>query len=400
MNSDHPPSSVPRLVWVYTESPTDSLSAATWLETTRELRQLGWRVTLIAVGPAGQQCIRGVEVLCIPKPQVYLLRQVVFHIRLLSLLVRQWDTIDMILFHQMSAPWLLPLRLVRRLTDRRRPLLVMDTRTVHMVPRSKETWKDRLHRAFYNFMDQLANRWADGRLAITQRMAKSVRIPPERLWGVWPSGVNLNRFAPTQVARRWPLPGEPIHLIHIGSMNYERNLMTLSQAVEQAHAEGMAFTLSLVGDGTERLALERLALRTEGRVRVLGVVPHDQLPGLLVQAHVGVLPFPDEEKFRVSSPTKLFEYMAAGLPILATQIVCHTDVVKGGKYAFWAEQADVPGLLAALRLVWQDRDSLGEMGSQAASAAQAWTWKESAKKLKNALENGIARSGSGTQSTH
>ena len=40
--------------------------------------------------------------------------------------------------------------------------------------------------------------------------------------------------------------------------------------------------------------------------------PHDQIPEVLARAHVGVLPFPDEEKFRVSSPIKLFEYMAAG----------------------------------------------------------------------------------------
>ena len=102
-----------------------------------------------------------------------------------------------------------------------------------------------------------------------------------------------------------------------------------------------------------------------------------------------MLPFPDEEKFRVSSPIKLFEYMAAGLPILATRIVCHTDVIGNGAYVFWAEQTDAAGLLAALRLVWLSREVLSTMGAQAAVAAQAWTWHTSAQKLKLAIEHGL-----------
>ena len=38
MNCDRLLSAVPHLVWVYTESPADTLDAATWLDTTRELR--------------------------------------------------------------------------------------------------------------------------------------------------------------------------------------------------------------------------------------------------------------------------------------------------------------------------------------------------------------------------
>jgi glycosyltransferase involved in cell wall biosynthesis len=201
------------------------------------------------------------------------------------------------------------------------------------------------------------------------------------------------------MARRWPLPGEPIYLVYVGVLHYERNLMTLSRAVVKANAEGMAFVLSLIGEGTERLDLEKFALRTAGRVRIIPPVPHNQVPGLLAQAHVGVLPFPDEEKFQVSSPIKLFEYMAAGLPILATRIVCHTDVVGSGGYAFWAEEADVEGLLSALRLIWHARPSLGRMGREAAVAAQAWTWQESARKLKTALEHGLM-SGMNVLSSH
>jgi glycosyltransferase involved in cell wall biosynthesis len=392
MNRDHRRSALPHLVWVFGASPR-KLDAATWLETTRELRQLGWRVTLVAAGARGHQYIEGVDVLCLPMPHVFLLSQVVFHLELLRRLAHDWATIDVILFHQMSAPWILPLRLVRCIAGKKRPLLVMDTRTIFMMATNKQRWKDRLHRVFGDLMEQLANRWADGRLAITQRMAETVRIPQERLWGVWPSGVNLEKFASARSARRWPAPDEPIHLVYVGVLACERNLMTLCRAVEQANVEGMSFVLSLVGDGPERVALEKVAGQMGQRIRVVPPVLHDQVPEVLRQAHVGAVPFPDEEKFRVSSAIKLFEYMGAGLPVLATRIACNTDVIGAGNYAFWAEQADVPGLLAALGLAWQHRDSLSELGNQAAIAAQAWTWHESAKKLGRSLDYGLAHCG-------
>jgi glycosyltransferase involved in cell wall biosynthesis len=384
---DHRSSEQLHIVWIYSGSLAAALDAATWLETVKELRNFGCRVTLVAAGPDGCHQIRGVEVLCISRPEIYLLRQFVFHGRLLRLIMRQWTKVDVVLFHQMSAPWLLPLRILRGLTARRRPLMVMDIRSLHMP--GKQGFKDRLRGVFVGTMSQAASRWVDGYLVITKRMTESLRIPSERLWGVWPSGVNLEQFASAQTARRWPLPEEePIRLIYTGALHYERNLMALCRAVELANAEGMAFRLTLMGDGTARKDLEKFAAQSAGHLRVVPPVPHDEVAQVLAHAHVGILPFPDEEKFRVSSPIKLFEYMAAGLPILATRIVCHTDVVGSGDYAFWAQDAGEQGLLDALRLVWRSRDFLREMGREAAIAAEGWTWRASAEKLKKALDKG------------
>lgn len=377
------------ILWVNTGSLERSLDSATWLDTSKELCQLGWDVTLIAVGSAKPQTFYGVNILHIPRPEIYLLRQLIFHARVLAFVLQRMDTFDVILFHSMSAPWLLPLRFVRYVRKRQLPALVMDTRTLEMSQEGKESWKDRLRRQYHIFMEKQTNHWADGRLAITQRMAKAAGIRPEKLWGVWPSGVEPNLFRSALSTRKWPLPGEAIHLVYVGVLNYERNLLVLSQAVENANSEGMQFTLTLVGDGTERADLELFANQTNGRVRVLPPVQHSQVPEILAQAHIGVLPFPDEEKFRVSSPIKLFEYMAAGLPILATRIACHTDVIGDDNFVFWAERSDKESLLSTIRFIWHHASSLSEMGNQSANASQGWTWRASANKLKMALEIGL-----------
>jgi glycosyltransferase involved in cell wall biosynthesis len=377
-----------RIIWVYSGSLATDLSAATWLSTVHELRHIGCHVTLVAVGPTSDTKIRGVELICIPRPEIYLLRQIAFHIRVLLLILRQWLTTDIILFHEFSAFWILPLRIARQLTGVRRPALVMDTRSLPMPHPANATWKDKVRKGAYRMQIWLGNRYADGRLAITQRMSEAVDIPAERLWGTWPSGADVKHFARARMDRCWPLSGAPIHLIHHGSLHFERNLLTLCKAVAKANAEGMSFELRLIGDGTARTELEVFAAQSDGAIQLAPPMPYEKIPKELAGAHIGVLPFPDEEKFRVCSPIKLFEYMAAGLPILATRIVCHTDVVGGGDFAFWAEAADEQGILDALHLIWRSRDSLSGMGQLAAFAAEEWTWAKSAGKLKEALEKG------------
>jgi glycosyltransferase involved in cell wall biosynthesis len=183
----------------------------------------------------------------------------------------------------------------RQLADRIQFLLDNPHREVEMGRNGRQrAW-------LYNLTHPLANRWVDGQTTITQCMAKTVRIPSQQLWGTWTSGVNPDRFAPAQIARRWPLAGRPINLIYIGCLHYERNLMTLSRAVEKANTEGMAFTQSLVRYSMERADLEKFATQTGRRIRVVPPVRHDQVPGLLAQAHVGVLPFSNEKHKHTTS---------------------------------------------------------------------------------------------------
>jgi glycosyltransferase involved in cell wall biosynthesis len=274
----------------------------------------------------------------------------------------------------------------------------MDTRSLHMPLQTKQGWKAYVRDKYVRLMNTLAIRWADGQTVITDRMAKSLRIPSGGIWGIWPSGVDAQRFNLCSIERTWPTKVEPVKLAYIGALEWARNLMEVAVAVEMANGQGMSFQFILVGDGTQRTALETYAQGSFGHIAVIPPIPFDQVPDFLSQVHVGVLPFPDEEKFRVCSPIKLFEYMAAGLPILATRVCCHTDVLKDGLYVFWAETADVQGLLDALRALWQQRHTLKDLSTQAVSAAQAWTWHESAIKLKSALENGMIRCLSSTSS--
>jgi glycosyltransferase involved in cell wall biosynthesis len=333
-----------------------------------------------------------VEVTYVTRPNVYLFGQILFHWNLLWRLLREWRTVDVVLVHQMSLLWMMPVKLIRWLPRTigadsgwgKRPQLVMDTRDLNPVEGGLKT---KLRVWFYAKMHQLANCCADGQTTITQQMATLVNVPAHKLWGIWPSGVTPETFAPAAPMRQWPRQQEPIRLIYIGRLQQERNLLPLCQAVQAANAAGMAFQFTLIGSGPQEETLRTFAKETADAVVVLPPVAHADIPALLGAAHIGVtsLPTVGNVKYQASSPVKIFEYMAAGMPILSTANACHTDVVGAGQFAFWANEPTVEGLLAALEKAWQERNNLAQHSAAAQQASQDWSWHAAAKKLSDAL---------------
>lgn len=381
----------PHLMWLHTESLAEMLDAATWLETTQELRNSGWQVTLVNRG-VGQQKIRGVEVTGISRPTIYFLGQMLYHLQFMLLLAKNWKNTDIVLFHQMSALWLMPIKLLRVLLRRSAPLFAMDTRTLHMLKNTdKESLRHRVRGWYYHFAQHFATWWVDGQLAITPRMAETLTIPQPQLWGVWPSGVDNDHFNKASPARQWPAENDPIVIVYIGSLAAGRGLLEFSHAVVKANQLGFKFRFLMVGSGDIQDELIKRAAQSGGILRVEPPLPHEQVVNVLARGHLGVLPFPDEEKFRVSSPIKLFEYMASGMPVLATRIVCHTDVVANGEYVFWAEEACEEAFLNTLRSIWSHKQLLPQMGKAAMEASTDWSWRASGQKLKQALEHGLTR---------
>ena len=356
------------------------------------MRKLGWQVTLLCRVTPGTTHIRGIDITPIPSPDIYFLGQHIFHQRAMRFIKRQNPSADVVMFHQISGLWMLKLRPWRTIRRRSQPLVVLDTRSVYMPDKSnRHHVKGILREIYLNIITRLANRWTDGQTAITDRIARSIRIPVENLWGCWPSGVTPQRFAPAAAVRQWPAPSEPIKLIYIGATDPERNVLALAQAVLQADQKGLRFHFTVIGAGEQHSQLKILAQQHPDQLAVHDAVPHEEIPNWLAKAHIGALPFPDEEKFRVSSPIKLFEYMASGLPIMATRIVCHTDVMADADYAFYAEGADVPALISCLEHIFRHKETLPALGQQAISAITQWSWSAAARKLDKALKKGLSK---------
>ncbi len=137
--------------------------------------------------------------------------------------------------------------------------------------------------------------------------------------------------------------------------------------------------LLMIGDGPQRDVCERIVSEAGMAARAVftGTVAHEEGPAHLAACDVLVSPHvPNADGSRFfGSPTKLFEYLAMGRPIIASRLDQIGDVLDNDVSALLVPPADVEALATAMhRLVGDEslRRRLGEAGRDVAVARHTW----------------------------
>ncbi len=144
-------------------------------------------------------------------------------------------------------------------------------------------------------------------------------------------------------------PGTPV-VLHTGALREGRGLPDLVRAMA-----GVPATLVLLGEGPLAPALLALADATGAAVHLASPVPPAEVPAFAAAADVGAVPLEDTcLNLRLALPNKLFEYIAGGLPIVATDLPELARVVRGGGLGLTVPPGDVPALRAALHRLLTD----------------------------------------------
>jgi glycosyltransferase involved in cell wall biosynthesis len=121
-----------------------------------------------------------------------------------------------------------------------------------------------------------------------------------------------------------------------------------------------------VGDGAEKPGLVAAAAeRGLGNVRFLDPVPKAEVPGWYAAADVGLVPLRDVALFRTFIPSKMFEIMGTGTPVVGSVTGEAAEILTRSGGALVTGPEDVEGIAGALRrLVGDDalRERLGREG--------------------------------------
>jgi glycosyltransferase involved in cell wall biosynthesis len=123
------------------------------------------------------------------------------------------------------------------------------------------------------------------------------------------------------------------------------------------------------------------------RVTFTGLVEPSRVAGLLREATILVLPNPASAiSTNYTSPLKLFEYMAAGRPIVASDLPSIREVLAGGESALLVTPGDPAAMAEAIERLAADR-ALGERLASAAHArAGEYTWARRAERLETLFD--------------
>jgi glycosyltransferase involved in cell wall biosynthesis len=108
--------------------------------------------------------------------------------------------------------------------------------------------------------------------------------------------------------------------------------------------------------------------------------------GRLADASILVLPnTPSAISERYTSPLKLFEYLAMGRPIVASDLPAIREVLTHEQTALLVPAGDAAALAAAIGRLADDRVLAGRLASNAAALAPHYSWEARAERLESAL---------------
>ena len=199
-----------------------------------------------------------------------------------------------------------------------------------------------------------------------------------------PNAVRLDRV------RAWsppPRDGAPV-VAYAGSLHPYKGADVLVEALACVPGVRGLVIGGHPRDAADRDRLDALA-RDRGiaeRVRFTGLVPPAEVLELLRGADVLVLPLRDMPHTRYDSPMKLFEYLAVGRPIVASDLLSTREIFVDGTTARLFEAGNPAALAAAVRAVLADPDRADGMGRAAFAAAADYTWARRAERIERLLD--------------
>ena len=263
------------------------------------------------------------------------------------------------------------------------------------------------HEALSRRIEELNLRSADLIVVVSRAMRDEILargIDPAAVF-VNPNGVDAQRYRPeidgTAVRDRYGLRGM-IVVGFIGTFGPWHGAEVLARAfvklIKDDPARRTSVRLLMIGDGA-KIGDVRTILTDGGvmdAVVFTGLVPQEDGPAHLAACDVlssPHVPNPDGTPF-FGSPTKLFEYMAMGKGIIASDLDQIGEVLEHGRTAWLVQPGDVDTLADGLRRLIDDPEVRSAMGAAARhDAVTHWTWREHTRRTIDRLRDVIAAAG-------
>ena len=329
----------------------------------KTLVEAGYDVTLVAQHD-GDTEVEGIRIIGLPKPRNRFTR--IFGLTWLAFRLALREKADVYHFHD---PELLLTGVLLKLFAKGK--VIYDVHedvpaqiiTKHWLP----TLLRRPLAAAFDIVEKLVSRAMDAVVTATEGIA-------EKFQGCNPIVIhNFPNFQMLPNPVLDPKKNEKI-LIYVGGLSKLRGAVEMVRALEYLAYDDL--WLHLIGKfGPSELEQELQALPGYQRVLFLGWMEPKNVYTHLTKADIGLVCLHPEPRYVVSLPVKLFEYMAVGLPVIASNFPLWKEIIEGNKCGLTVDPLDPKEIAQAIEYLLEhpeERKRMGENGRRAVEEKYNW----------------------------
>jgi glycosyltransferase involved in cell wall biosynthesis len=172
---------------------------------------------------------------------------------------------------------------------------------------------------------------------------------------------------------------------YLGSITKERGLFMQLRAVDELRNEGLEIETTLIGPYSNKdynsLICQKLV--RSGAASFTGRVIPEVGWSLMSKCHVGLAVLESSPNFIESYPTKLFEYMALGIPCIVSDFPLYRKVVEDAQCGLLVDPMDIESIKDAIRRLYYNQNELNRMGENGKiNVNHRYSWDSEFLKLK------------------
>ncbi len=220
------------------------------------------------------------------------------------------------------------------------------------------------------------------RVAVSQVAERAAAARIGGSFEIVPNGADVDRFADAEPAAL----GEGTKLLFVGRLDERKGFPTAVAAFGRLAIERPALRLIVVGDGPERSAIDSLTADVRARVTMLGSVPNVDLPPFERACDLYLGTSVGGESFGVV----LVEAMAAGLPVVASDIPGYDEVVTDGVEGLLVQPRNPAAVAKAAGAILDDPDLAARFAAAGRARAATFDWRVVGVRLEELYRRAVA----------
>jgi glycosyltransferase involved in cell wall biosynthesis len=172
-------------------------------------------------------------------------------------------------------------------------------------------------------------------------------------------------------------------LIFVGGITPQRGIREMVTAVGLCDREDPR--LDILGECADETLSTWLAKQVSSeRIALHGWVEKSESARLMRGSRAGLLPYLPSPAHIEALPTKLFEYMAAGIPVIASDFPRWREIVDGYRCGIMADPTDSHAIASAIDWIYENPTEASAMGARGRQAIESeLNWESEAETMKS-----------------